>query len=205
LIGVQQFDKTNWENKLFATFAEAVEITAIQRGVDRWEPANFAATGTEDTKIDKNLRVHSCLSVVKNDLIELPFYPDLKLACGAFDDSSAEYASETIEIENPHGNLNPKKHFIVRASGDSMDGGNNPIKDGDFLLLELNTGGTISNQIFAVEYQDEFAETAYVLKRIEKQPDGTYQLVSQNKSYAPIPVDPEIMKPFARLLKMPLP
>jgi len=39
LIGCQKFDKTNWENRLFATFAEAVEITAIQRGVDRWEPA----------------------------------------------------------------------------------------------------------------------------------------------------------------------
>ncbi|HHY86579.1 MAG TPA: hypothetical protein GYA07_13755 [Verrucomicrobia bacterium] len=28
----------NWENRLFSVVTEAVKITAIQRGVDRWEP-----------------------------------------------------------------------------------------------------------------------------------------------------------------------
>jgi hypothetical protein len=35
-VGLGTIDRSNWENKLFATFAEAIEITAIQRGVDRW-------------------------------------------------------------------------------------------------------------------------------------------------------------------------
>jgi phage repressor protein C with HTH and peptisase S24 domain len=82
-----------------------------------------------------------------------------------------------------------------------MDGGNAPIKDGDLLVLELNKGGTISNQIFAVEYQDEFGETAYVLKRIEKLPNGGYLLKSRNKAYEPIAVDPETIVSFARLKK----
>jgi SAM-dependent methyltransferase len=31
-------DTGNWENRLFSGMAEAVEITAVQRGVERWEP-----------------------------------------------------------------------------------------------------------------------------------------------------------------------
>ena len=132
--------------------------------------------------------------------IELPFYPDLEVACGVFQDGiSAEFTKEFIEVENRHGNLDPERHFVVRASGDSMDGGNNPIKDGDLLLLEVNVGGAISNQVFAVGYQDEFGNMSYVLKRIEKLPDGSYHLVSSNKKYPPISVDPATMKPFARL------
>ena len=141
------------------------------------------------------------LSITHNK-IDLPFYPDLKLACGVFSGESASFASETIEIENPHGNLDPKKHFIVCASGDSMDGGKSPIKNGDVILLELNTGGTISNQIFAVEYLDEFGEASYVLKRIEKSPGGNYTLVSANRNYPPINVDPEKMKPLARFIRV---
>jgi SOS-response transcriptional repressor LexA len=131
-------------------------------------------------------------------MIELPFYPELKIACGAFRDGIGEYEKETMKVANLHINLDPERHFIVRANGDSMDGGNNPIKDGDLLLFELNEGGTISNQIFAVEYQDDFGETAYVLKRIVKDATGKYMLVSRNKTYPPIQVDPETMFPFAR-------
>lgn len=134
-----------------------------------------------------------------SDFTSLPFYPNLEIACGAFRDGSAEFAVETTDVPDPHGNLDPKRHFVVRASGDSMNGGNAPIHDGDLLVLELNKGGTISNQIFAVEYQDEFGETAYVLKRIEKLSDGSYILVSANREYKPIPVDPSTMFPFARL------
>jgi hypothetical protein len=31
-------DPRNWENRLFSGMADAVEITAVQRGVERWEP-----------------------------------------------------------------------------------------------------------------------------------------------------------------------
>jgi phage repressor protein C with HTH and peptisase S24 domain len=108
---------------------------------------------------------------------------------------------ETMNVSNPHNNLTPERHFIVRVSGNSMDGGLFPIKDGDVVLLEKNEGGTISNQIFAVEYTDDYGETSYVLKRIEKQPDGSYILISLNRNYKPIPVQPEQMKPLARLIE----
>lgn len=31
-------DPGNWENRLFSGISEAVEITAVQRGLERWEP-----------------------------------------------------------------------------------------------------------------------------------------------------------------------
>jgi len=133
------------------------------------------------------------------ELITLPFYPELEVACGMFTNGAFEYEAESIKIPNPHKNLDPEKHFIVRASGDSMNGGRNPIKDGDLLILELNRGGTISNQIFAVEYCDDSGNVSYILKRIEKESDGSYMLISQNRNYKPIPVNPENMSPFARL------
>lgn len=133
--------------------------------------------------------------------IAVMYFPDLEVACGAFKSDSArtDYDAETIEIENVHGNLDPKRHFAVRAAGDSMNGGNAPIMDGDMLLLEKNEGGTVSNQIFAVKYRDEFGEASYVLKRIEKDAPGRYRLVSANKDYKDIPVVTENMFPFARL------
>ena len=103
-----------------------------------------------------------------------------------------------IAVDNPHGSLDPSRHFIVRASGDSMSWGNNPIFDGDLLLMEVNTGGTISNQIFAVEYITDFGETEHVLKRIEKNGPNRYRLVSSNKEYDDIIVNPETMSPIAR-------
>ena len=190
----QEVSKLNggWENILFANFAEAIEITAIQRGVERWQPANFAATGIRKTVPDETTAKIAVL-----------FFPDLEVACGAFksDFLRTDYAAETIEIENVHENLDPKRHFAVRAAGNSMDSGNAPIKDGDLLLLELNEGGSISNQIFAVEFQDEFGGTSYVLKRIEKDAPGQYRLVSANKDYDDIPVATGSMFPFARLKK----
>jgi hypothetical protein len=38
LIGVDTFNKSNWQNKLFINFTEAIEMTAIQRGIARWTP-----------------------------------------------------------------------------------------------------------------------------------------------------------------------
>ncbi len=67
---------------------------------------------------------------------ELPFFPTLKIACGHFRNSRVD-AIEDVEyrsLGNGYGRLNPEKHFIAKASGNSMNGGKNPIHDGDYLL-----------------------------------------------------------------------
>ncbi len=216
----QDVSKLNggWENILFANFAEAIEITAIQRGIERWQPASFTAESTNEISLSTNHDIKKTnkenvsvddnksitVEVIKEkhpEKIAINFFPDLKIACGTFksDFFRQDYEFETVEINNVHGNIDPKRHFVVVASGDSMDASNAPIKDGDMLLLEINEGGTISNQIFAVEYQDDFGGTSYVLKRIEKDTFGQYRLVSTNKNYAPIAVSTENIFPFARL------
>lgn len=194
IVGKKSYDKNNWENKLFATFAEAVEFTAIQRGVDRWQPKNYSASKI----VNRNIIRYKTKGRIET--IAIPFYTDLKIACGDFRDGYSEYNHSTLDVENCHGNLDPQKHFIVCAIGNSMDGGRNPISDGDYLLFEKNTGGTISNQLFAIEQQDGFGDTSYIFKRIEKDSQGRYRLVSTNKDYEDIPVDNDCMFPFARFL-----
>ncbi|HCE42268.1 MAG TPA: methyltransferase type 11 [Lentisphaeria bacterium] len=203
--GISFRNNKNWENILFANFAEAIEITAIQRGVERWQPASFSANGADRTNSRKQTDAE-CDDMPK---ITIRFFPSLDVACGFFrhegsflPHENADFA-ESIDVDNPHGNIDPSRHFAVKASGNSMDGGNAPIKNGDMLLLEKNEGGSVSNQIFAVEYRDEFGGTSYVLKRVEKDTFGQYCLVSLNKDYKDraIPVNPENMFPFARLIK----
>jgi len=194
-----RLDTSNWENGLFSAFVEAVEVTAIQRGVERWQPAAFAATGT-DVLIVSEAKTLEVEPEKAADTTELPFFVNLAVACGVFRDGAASVELETLRIPDSSGKLDPKRHFVVRASGDSMDGGISPIRDGEFVLLETNEGGSVSNQIFAVEYRDPTTgDTAFALKRVEKNlGTGEYHLVSLNKSYPPIPVEPETMIPFAR-------
>ena len=213
--GLTLFKNNNWQNKLFANFAEAIEITAIQRGVDRWEPASYAATGTDGiilkqtessslkivgslNKQKKNEATQNFVIPINNDFLDIPFYPNLKIACGTFKEGLTDYDVDSLQVENIHGNLDEKKHFIVCATGDSMNGGGNPICDGDYLLFEKNEGGSISNQRFAIEYQEDFGNTSYLFKRIEKNNQNKYRLVSQNKDYEDIEVDADKMFPFAR-------
>lgn len=133
---------------------------------------------------------------------QIPYFSDLKIACGHFKDS--EHEQENIEYKNlplGYGNLSPETHFIARAKGDSMNGGKNPILDGDHLLLELvttSTAGSISNQIMALERQSETGDDEYLLRRIEKNSAGEYNLVAQNIEYPDLLAN-ELMKPFARL------
>ncbi|MCO4790205.1 DEAD/DEAH box helicase, partial [Vibrio cholerae] len=77
----------------------------------------------------------------------LPFYPELKIACGHFKRSSHE-AVQYHCVADGYGKLDPTRHFVAPAAGNSMNGGKNPIQDGDLLLLEWVTpssAGSISN------------------------------------------------------------
>lgn len=133
---------------------------------------------------------------------QIPFFSDLKIACGYF--RTSEHSSENIEnISLPlsYGKLDPARHFIARASGDSMDGTKNPIKDGDYLLLELissESAGSISNQTMAIERQDATGDDQYLLRDVKKRLDGGYDLIARNPEY-PVFQANEEMRTFARL------
>jgi len=77
------------------------------------------------------------------------------------------------------------------------------LRNGDLVILEKITttsAGSMNGQIVAVEYQDEFGNTAYALKKIKKS-GNKYYLESKNKDFQDVLIDPAQIKPFARYIK----
>ncbi|NVK41152.1 MAG: DUF3427 domain-containing protein [Oceanospirillaceae bacterium] len=130
---------------------------------------------------------------------QLPFFPDIRIACGHFKTGSAD-AVEMVPMPEGFGALSPARHFIARASGNSMNGGRNPIQDGDYLLLEQITSasaGSITGDIVAIERQDVDGDNQYLLRKVLKDDNGQYLLRANNPDYADMPATEE-MATFAR-------
>lgn len=131
---------------------------------------------------------------------ELPFFPNLKIACGHFRAGSAD-AEEFRSLPAGYGRLEPARHFIARASGNSMDGGKQPIRDGDYLLLEhvsAVNAGSITGCIVAIERQDDGGDNQYLLRVVNKTPEGSYLLKANNPDYPDMLATDE-MRTLARL------
>lgn len=136
----------------------------------------------------------------QRDVVELPYFPNLKIACGHFKTGRTD-SEEHRALPKSYGSLDPSRHFIARASGNSMDGGKNPVRDGDYLLLELMSptrAGSITGNVVAVERQDEAGDNQYLLRVVSKTRDGQYVLKANNPAYEDMPVTDE-MHTLARL------
>lgn len=126
----------------------------------------------------------------KDDRTEIPFFSDLQIACGHFttsrhDEDSIEY----LPLPVSYGKLDPSKHFIARAKGNSMDGGRKPIKDGDYLLLELissTSAGSISGQTLVIEQHNLSGDDQYLLRQVNKISPNNYELLATNPDYETI-------------------
>lgn len=138
------------------------------------------------------------------DGIELPYFPNLRIACGHFRTAHAD-VEEHRRVGTGYGHLDPARHFIARASGNSMNGGKNPIRDGDYLLLELvspTNAGSITGTIMAIERQDRTGEDQYLLRGVTKQRDGSYVLVANNPDYEDLHVTPEMADELRTLARL---
>lgn len=138
------------------------------------------------------------------DGIELPYFPDLRIACGHFRTASAA-VEEHRHLGPGYGHLDPARHFIARASGNSMNGGKNPIRDGDYLLLELvspSNAGSITGSVMAIERQDRTGEDQYLLRVVTKGRDGSYVLVANNPDYEDLHVTPEMAEELRTLARL---
>lgn len=140
------------------------------------------------------------MQTVESNVLQLKFYPNLKIACGHFktgDDSQAQY----VTAPDGFGHLDSAKHFLAHATGNSMNGGKYPIQDGDLLLLELITpenAGSLQAQTVVIENHDMTGDEQYLLRDVEKLANGSYQLNAKNSDYEPVTAN-EDMKPLARL------
>lgn len=130
----------------------------------------------------------------------VPFYPNLKIACGHFGRGSSDDA-ELAELPASYGQLDAERFFVAPAKGNSMNGGKQPIVDGDLLLFEWVSpvkAGSISNNIMAIEQLDESGDATYLLRVVKKQADGRYLLKANNPDYEDLMAN-DTMRTFARL------
>lgn len=115
----------------------------------------------------------------------LPLYENLQVACGAFAKSGEtvdEAAQVTIVTEF---DVDQRTHFVIRASGDSMDGGAQPIRDGDLVLCEWRVGGgtqDIDGKAWLIVGYDEADVSLAAIKVPIKQERG-WRLRSWNTKY----------------------
>lgn len=132
--------------------------------------------------------------------VAIPYFPNLAIACGHFRTGTTD-SEEHRSLGEEHGRLSPEKHFIARASGNSMDSGTHPIKDGDYLLLEHITpqrAGSITGSVMAIERTDTSGDNQYLLRNVLKSPQGEYILRANNPDYADM-VASEDYRTLARL------
>ena len=131
--------------------------------------------------------------------VELPYYPDLRIACGHFRRGRGDSEQRCAVDSQGYGRLDPARDFVARAVGHSMDAGLRPIRDGDYLLLERiepTQAGTLNGHVVAIERQDA-GEDQYLLRRVIKTADGRYRLKANHPDYPEIDAD-EGMRPLAR-------
>jgi hypothetical protein len=134
----------------------------------------------------------------------LPLYSGLKVACGAFAESDplAE-ASDWTRVESER-KLDTKRHFLVRAEGDSMDGGLHPIKDGDLVLCEWWPGGSVDDiegKPFLLVGHDGSEKTLAAMK-VPKRRGRGWILEGFNPAFEPIALESGVrVEPVAAVLE----
>tara|TARA_R110002110_G_scaffold415748_1_gene654845 strand:+ start:80282 stop:83413 length:3132 start_codon:yes stop_codon:yes gene_type:complete len=164
-----------------------------------------------ESRIEQQTSVAPRLNQDKASL-EIPFFTDLKVACGHFRESTHDNTNiDYRPLPSSYGPLDPAKHFVAQASGNSMDGGDHPIRNGDYLLFELLPPGSGSGRIASNEIREpsvkdsELAELGtviaenrkgygneFLVRNVETAVDGDFVLAAQNPSYPEMPLTPEI-------------
>jgi superfamily II DNA or RNA helicase/diadenosine tetraphosphate (Ap4A) HIT family hydrolase/HKD family nuclease/SOS-response transcriptional repressor LexA len=113
-------------------------------------------------------------------------YPDLRAAAGLATDAIESPEGETVQLpleQEPSADA-----FAVRVSGSSMDGGRDPLRDGDWAVFQRARGASaasVEGRIALVEVPAETAGSTYQIKRVVNR-DGAWRLASDN------PAGPEL-------------
>lgn len=145
-------------------------------------------------------RLEAAQPVTLPETAEIPMFDDLAIACGHFRGARAE-ADSYLKLGSTYGPLQEGRHFVARAAGDSMDGGDSPVRSGDYLLLEHlkdTDMAALSGAIVVVERPGDAGAPEYVLRSIENTPDGQTRLNAANPQYPPFVAD-KGMRPVAKL------
>ncbi|HYO53859.1 DEAD/DEAH box helicase family protein [Archangium sp.] len=127
-------------------------------------------------------------------------FPSLKAAAGAANDSLVS-APDEARVHLPLAS-SAEGLFAVRASGDSMNGGERPIRDGDWLVMRYARGagvGASSGQIALIQVPDTSGH-AYQVKRIVQQ-GARWLLRSENPEHPSFELTEDV-RPIAQLVEI---
>ena len=149
----------------------------------------------------------------RNARLEVPYFTELAIACGHFRTGTPgveEYRPVHIPAHDTEEQDRRGRYFLARAQGSSMDGGDQPIRNGDTLLLELldPTPDLISSVIgetIALERQENNGGYAYLLRRVASGDTEVPVLRANHSDYQDLPLTPELMdrlRTVARLVRV---
>jgi len=134
-------------------------------------------------------------------------YPSLRAAAGGVGDGdSGEVEAGEVEVASET-DWTAQDVFAVRVSGDSMDGGKRPIRDGDWVVLRPCRGvgfSAVDGKVVLVQVPDPVSGYAWQLKRVVGGADG-WSLRSDNPdrpSHGPDYVASAGVEPLAVLVEV---
>lgn len=112
-------------------------------------------------------------------------YRDLTVACGSGPWTHGEPRGEFAAIRTTVA-VQRKRHFVVRVAGDSMDGGETPIRDGDLVLCEWARDLPLAEAAGrpCVLVLADGPELSEVVLKIPVQDGATWLLRSRNPAFS---------------------
>jgi len=135
---------------------------------------------------------------------QVDYYAELAVACGV---AAAQFEGHDVREQlavQATVTLDPTRHFVVRASGDSMDGGSAPIADGDLVLCEWLTVGqpeAVEGQAVLLSGGQGDEVFAYLKRPVRV--DGSWVLRSDNPATPDQPLDPAVtLRIVARVVEV---
>ena len=115
-----------------------------------------------------------------NNVVPIPLY-NAKAAAGVgeilpdYEEKDVIYFDKRW-LKNVLG-INPSNLVIIHAKGDSMDGGDNPIKDDDLLMIDTSQKEG-NNKIFVFTHDNELR-----VKKLKWDLQGNVDIISNNSKY----------------------
>lgn len=183
-------------------FKQRIEISQLDtfismtKEINEWRLAQYRKDRLGKVE-DDSINTQS-----KENHPEVLFFPNIKMACGHFKSGTTD-AEIRIRAPLELGQISESRHFIARASGDSMNGGAYPILDGDYLLFEQMTQPDFvesEHKIVALESRSKTGENQYLLREASQSEQGDVVFRANNPAYEDLGADSSIV-PFARLVR----
>lgn len=167
-------------SSLAVTPASSISDAAVPSSIDRAIEAQQKALAQLDTDSDR--------------YVHIPLL-DVEIGAGMGRVIDTERVKDWVPISNhwvnEHG-YSAEHLAVVQVAGDSMEP---RIYQGDLLLIDTSDVKLRSDNVYAISVHDEIR-----VKRLRRDIDGGWALISDNPSYPPEVISPEVMDRQVRVV-----